>query len=613
MTQTAGGASGSTFPIGTTTVSFEAEDPSGNKTTCSFNITVGDNEAPSVSCLSTVSASVNSNQTSAVVTFTGPTAVDNCGSVPSVLVSGIGSSGIFPLGITTNVYSFTDASGNSSTCTFDVVVSDPNAPQLNCPSNINVSTDPGSCDAVVIFSAPTVVGGNSSFYSIQRIDNNQSLVSGSAFPVGTTNIQWSVSKTGGQAVSFCSMTITVSDNESPVITCPQNISVSNDPGQCGAVVNYATPTVSDNCTSGITPTRTNGPASGSTFPVGTTAVTYQAADASCNTSQCTFIVTVADSEPPTLTCPSDIMVNTTGSACSAIVNYPFPTAPDNCPGQITITQSGNNSSGTYAVGTHTITFMATDQQGNPSTCSFDITVNSSITVNLGADITACSSATLLPQAPSGASYLWSTGGVSPSLTVTQSGTYSVTMTWPGGCSASDDIDVTIAGVPMVSFSGLPIPSFICLDSQPATLTGSPAGGTFSGPGMGGTSFDPSTSGSGTFTIWYSYTNAAGCSGSASQQVTVLPCNVGLEEQSARIPKLYPNPTADQFTIAWEQNVPQEIEIKVVNTLGQVVYSAQQDPMEDRMTINSRGWATGNYTVIIQHAEGVEQLRLVVTR
>ena len=122
------------------------------------------------------------------MTFTGPTAVDNCGSVPAVLVSGIGSSGIFPLGITTNVYSFTDASGNSSTCTFDVVVSDPNAPQLNCPSNINVSTDPGSCDAVVIFSAPTVVGGNSSFYSIQRIDNNQSLVSGSAFPVGTTNI-----------------------------------------------------------------------------------------------------------------------------------------------------------------------------------------------------------------------------------------------------------------------------------------------------------------------------------------------------------------------------------------------------------------------------------------
>src|SRR5690606_9911250 len=39
------------------------------------------------------------------------------------------------------------------------------------------------------------------------------------------------------------------DNTPPVITCPANMTVSNDAGECGAVVNYAT-TATDNCGSG---------------------------------------------------------------------------------------------------------------------------------------------------------------------------------------------------------------------------------------------------------------------------------------------------------------------------------------------------------------------------
>lgn len=61
----------------------------------------------------------------------------------------------------------------------------------------------------------------------------------------------------------------------------------------------------------------------------------------------------------------------------------------------------------------------------------------------------------------------------------------------------------------------------CLNDAAVTLIGSPAGGTFSGQGMNGNSFDPATAGAGTHTITYAYTDN-GCAGSQSQQVIVQP-------------------------------------------------------------------------------------------
>ena len=73
------------------------------------------------------------------------------------------------------------------------------------------------------------------------------------------------------------------------LTCPANITMSNDPNQCGAVVNYPPPTATGSCG-----TVTCSPASGSFFPRGTTTVTCTATGATC-----TFTVTVVDTQPPT--------------------------------------------------------------------------------------------------------------------------------------------------------------------------------------------------------------------------------------------------------------------------------------------------------------------------
>ena len=83
----------------------------------------------------------------------------------------------------------------------------------------------------------------------------------------------------------------------------------------------------------------------------------------------------------------------------------------------------------------------------------------------------------------------------------------------------DSVIVTVSNVlPSVSFTGLL--QLYCTNQGPVTLTGNPAGGIFSGPGISGNIFNPATAGAGTHSITYSYTNVNGCSNSSTQSVIV---------------------------------------------------------------------------------------------
>jgi len=114
------------------------------------------------------------------------------------------------------------------------------------------------------------------------------LASGSAFPTGITTNTFVVTDTSGNT-NTCSFTVTVSDNEKPVLTCPSEI-VTNAPGVCASnvVVTYSAG-ATDNCAvANVTLT----PPSGTLFDVGTNVVTAVAYDSSGNTNLCTFNVVV---------------------------------------------------------------------------------------------------------------------------------------------------------------------------------------------------------------------------------------------------------------------------------------------------------------------------------
>ncbi len=195
---------------------------------------------------------------------------------------------------------------------------------ITCPANVTVNATAGQCGAIVNYPAPTTSGVCGPVTSLPA--------SGAFFPVGTTTV--TATEPGG---GTCSFTVTVVDNQAPVITCPANITKNNDPSVCGSVTTFSV-TATDNC-SGVTVV--SSPASGSVFPVGTTTVTNVATDASGNTSTCTFTVTVNDIAPPVITCPANITVSNAANQCGATVTF-APTAVDNC-ATINMTQSASTA------------------------------------------------------------------------------------------------------------------------------------------------------------------------------------------------------------------------------------------------------------------------------
>jgi hypothetical protein len=361
VSQSADSLSGSVFPVGMTSVTVTATDASGNTDTCVFTITVIDNEPPVANCPPNITADTDPGECDAVVIFDLPTGSDNC---PGVVQSADPMSGsVFLIGVTVVTVTATDASGNTDTCEFNITVNDSEDPVIDCPDDILVENDLGECGADVIFDLP-VGSDNCGIYEVTADYD-----SGDFFPVGSTTVTVTAEDSNGNT-STCTFTITVEDTEAPSVTCPANVFAATELGLCTAEVMFNLPTPIDNC--GIQ-SIVSIPTSGSTFNRGTTIVTVIATDLSGNESSCTFNVTVLDTEPPVAVCPTNIVAENDPGECNAIVNFLLPDGLDNCPGvmQIAIPESGSE----FPVGMTLVTVTATDASGNTDTCVFTITVN----------------------------------------------------------------------------------------------------------------------------------------------------------------------------------------------------------------------------------------------
>jgi DNA-binding beta-propeller fold protein YncE len=110
-------------------------------------------------------------------------------------------------------------------------------------------------------------------------------------PTGTHTITLTVTDTGGGSDTD-DVVVTVQDTLAPDITCPADVVVSlpMNSNATSMVVNYPAVTATDSCSSSVTVNST--PASGSTFPIGTTTVHATADDGNGHTSECSFTVTV---------------------------------------------------------------------------------------------------------------------------------------------------------------------------------------------------------------------------------------------------------------------------------------------------------------------------------
>ena len=518
-------ASGSTFNVGTTTVTCTATDGSNRTASCSFTVTVTDTQNPTITC--PTNQSVTSNVPIAV-NYPDPTVMDNC---PNPTFNCVPASGlVFAVGTTTVTCTATDASNNTASCMFTVSV----IPcTINCPMNQTAVAAMGSCAATVNYPAPTTTGMCGTVTC--------SPASGSSFPVGITTV--TCSTTAGPS---CSFTVTVSDNQNPTLTCPTPIVTNTAPDTCAANVTYTVPTASDNCPGA---TVMCSPSSGSSFPRGVTTVTCTATDASNNTASCTFTVTVNDNQNPTIACPNNISIPATSGQCSAVATYTTPTPTDNCPGATATCTPASGS--TFAVGTTTVTCTATDASNNTASCTFTVTVNDTQNPTLTCPTPIITNAAS-GQCSATVSYTVPTASDNcPGATVAcvpNTGSSFPVGTTTVTCTATDASNNTASCTFTVTVNDTQNPTVAC----PTNVTGVSTGTTTVSyqtplaidncPGVNSVTCNPSSGSSfplGTTTVTCSVTDAAGNPASCSFPVIVLTPLQALEALIDKVAALSP--------------------------------------------------------------------------
>lgn len=107
---------------GPNTVTLTVKDSSNNTASCTATVTVVDNIPPAITCQSNILVDFDPAVGGAVVTYTAPVGIDNCPGATTSQIAGLPSGATFPLGITTNTFRVTDASGLTATCSFKVTV-----------------------------------------------------------------------------------------------------------------------------------------------------------------------------------------------------------------------------------------------------------------------------------------------------------------------------------------------------------------------------------------------------------------------------------------------------------------------------------------------------------
>ncbi|XP_038052340.1 uncharacterized protein LOC119725047 [Patiria miniata] len=357
---------GSVFNLGDTNVSYVAVDSSGNMASCSFVVTVYDNEAPTFDgCpIQGIQNTTLPGSDLGQAFWDIPVHGDNVGVVTVTSTSDPGAT--FSLGASVVTYEATDAVGLTGTCTFPVSIQDRESPVLSCPSDIYHHTDVSAAGAFVTIP------------SVPATDNVDVITdvrcqAGSFFPIGPTEVSCFANDNSGNVGSCTFRVIVTADEEDPVIdSCPSDIIQFVSDGQTQLQVSWTTPNASDN-SGNLTLSSSIDP--GSRFSIGDTPVTYTAVDPFGNTAVCTFTVSVrdpTDTIPPTISCPSGILTSTDQGLVTAAATWQSPTASDD-QGTPTVTSSpamGFN----FPIGTTVVVYTASDQGGNQATCSFNVSV-----------------------------------------------------------------------------------------------------------------------------------------------------------------------------------------------------------------------------------------------
>ena len=209
------------------------------------------------------------------------------------------------------------------------------------------------------------------------------------------------------------------------------------------------------------------------------------------------------------------------------------------------------------------------------------------------------------------SQLWNFGdgnssaAMNPTHEYTSTGNFTVQLTVTNDFGADTySQTVSVSEIPTVEITS-PF-SNVCNTAGGFSLGASPLGGSFSGPGVSGSTFSPSSAGVGTHTVSYSYTNGGGCEASASLVITVDNC-AGLIQNGLETVVLYPNPNKGSFTIV---GLPERGSISVYTIEGKVILEESIKAYSQLIELNDV--VPGVYRIRVTSEYGDRILKLIVS-
>lgn len=258
------------------------------------------------------------------------------------------------------------------------------------------------------------------------------------------------------------------------------------------------------------------------------------------------------------------------------------------------------------IGTATITYTYVSGNGCSNLALQPIVVSNGATVTQQPFIDVCENASpvnIIGGSPAGGTY--SGTGVSgttfdPSVAGQGSTNITYTYTDGNGCTGSAVEPVLVIPSPTVTLSAF---TDICNTASFFTLTGgSPAGGTYTGPGVVAGVFDPAAAGVGTHTLTYYFVDGNGCSASANQTIIVGDCS-GIGEFVLNPIVLYPNPVTESFQIISSLSIEY---VDMMDMSGRVIKSFNK-----QLTYDVSDVPAGVYFVTIHSSNRKTQLRIVV--
>jgi large repetitive protein len=375
---------------------------------------------------------------------------------------------------------------------------------------------------------------------------------------------------------------------------------------------------------------------------GTAGGTFSATPAGLSLNATTGEINLAGSAPGTYvltyavggTCPAQQTASITlNVAAQAAFAYAQPSycagasgsiaallAPGSTAGTFSATPAGltvNATTGeialaTSAPGSYTVTnSLAASGACGAVTATTTVVLEAAPTATIAASgpTTFCAgdSVTLTASVSAGAPLLWNTGATTPSITVSATGTYSVTATNATGCTTTATRSVTAEAAPATptitqSGSGAPI-----------TLTSSATSGNqwyLNGqPIVGATAQTyvvTSSSQNGVYTVMTM--SPIGCASAASAPLTVVITGIGAELTAPTL-DVYPNPTPDGRLTVTAHGFRQPLTLTVLDALGRAVLT-QPLATDATAPLDLSTLPVGVYTLRAQTGTSVLTRRLV---